>query len=490
MLPLSVPLDSLQYDEKLEFDGAVPTKDEVAIPADWCRSQRRARSKAFIAVGFFAACTIGLWLIFSVCPRVSRNVVKGTQGRRLAEGGGGEDDDLTPPSSPELLDFCLEFEGPWSPEDVSFETMRASPLMVQAFFEELERTDQRQSGGGPADASETSLEESLKPLMSESHTKRPASEEIEEDVEIAGPSSKVAREDTTPPSSESSGLSETTLSSTVFEPDSVQAAGAQASQPSSSDSSSHLLDFLNSFVQTLKPSELPQAPSSSRKAVPHSSSTAGHVYSGPAEEGEFVHPWVRVPPMKPGVRVPEFRPGSMTTIKPFHHHVPLLASLRSLLRRPMLEQGDVDCLRIYAELLVNHAFHKMRRPLIWNREADTCEILARRFLVFYMLHLTSKALGQAWQEEDWWKRLANAVPTDCVFVQRWDPLSPSVERAVSLAVRVSAAVKLYKNGSAPSNEEVISILRELFWSPRTTGNFKKKVWDFMRDDDRRSPPAT
>ncbi|KAL8429971.1 hypothetical protein ACSSS7_006243 [Eimeria intestinalis] len=419
-----------------------------------------------------------------------KNAVKGIQGRRLAEGD-GKQDDLTPPSTPELLDLCMGYEDPWSPLKASPEDLRASPLMVKAFLDKLEEGEGPEPGERPDGLFDTLPKESHTPSTSDAHMKRPATEESEDDVDNAGPSWKVARKVFAPAFSDSSDSSGMKQPSSVSQTDSAEPGDAQFPQPSTNSGSRELLEFLSAFVETLKPSELPFAPLSSSDDAPHSSSTAGPgAHSAPLEDGDFVHPWVRVPSMKPGVTAPQFRPQLMNSLQPRSNHVYILANLRALLRQPMLEQSDADKLREEAELLANYAIHRMTAPPKWDRPHDAVEVVGRRFVVFYMVHMTSRALGQAWQMEGWWKDFAKAIPTSCSYVQKREIWFPGVERSVNLAKRISAAVDLYKDGSAPSDDEVIHILWELFCSPRTSRKLKKRTWDFMRNEEQPPPPLT
>ncbi|KAL8269817.1 hypothetical protein Esti_006258 [Eimeria stiedai] len=255
-----VPPNPAQNDHKLQSDGSdgdILINDGAATPADWCRSQCRARSKLSSAVGLLAACAVGLLLMFPVCLRMRNNNVKGIQGRRLAEGGGKEEDDLTPPSTPERLDLCAELEDLLSGEP-SNEALRASPLMIRSFFAQLEGGDGLHLGEGPPDSYNTALKERHKAFTSDSRMKRPASEETDNDAEIVVPSWRVG---------------------------------------------------------TLNPSELSPVPLLSSDGAPHSSSTAGPVAnSGLHRDGDVVHPWVRVPHMKRGVTVPQLRAQSMALI--------------------------------------------------------------------------------------------------------------------------------------------------------------------------------
>ncbi|KAL8448552.1 hypothetical protein Emed_003732 [Eimeria media] len=157
--------------------------------------------------------------------------------------------------------------------------------------------------------------------------------------------------------------------------------------------------------------------------------------------------------------------------------------MRELLRKPVIDQNDAKGLVMYAEFLVSNALHTMRSPVKSRRPADVAEGLARRFLVFHMLHLTSKALKQPWQQQAWWTELANAIPTECPYTPGTPRMMTTSEESVTLALQLSAAIDLYKNGSAPEDDDLVFLLRKIFCSMHSPYHLRKKVWDPWREED-------
>ncbi|KAL8453360.1 hypothetical protein Emag_001915 [Eimeria magna] len=426
--------------------------------------------------------------MFAICPpTATSSVAEGLQRRRLAEGGAQEYDDLTPPSTPEVLDLCLEIESQLSPLDSPPEALRASPVMVQAFLDELAGGKDSESGVGPAYLLHTFLEESQK--LPGSLLKRPAPGDADDDGEVAGPASKVAKKDTTllPHSSYASWETHKSSQSSTG---SIESDGFESFVASSSPEL--LSDFPNLLLLM---SEIPDAPpvppSVSFDASPSpSSAVVGPGPSSALSGDKTVHPWLHVPALKPDVGALKFRAEKMSEPLFSHHHGRIMAKMRELLVQPELDREMAIRLLVNSEALVNHAFHKMRAPVSSRRPTDTAESLGRRFMMFHLLHLASKALQQPWPQQQWWTDLASAIPTACPFAPGGEGLISSSEASVALAVQLSAALELYKIGSAPDNDEVVDIMRKLFCSRESPHHFKTALWDPWRRDDDPSSSST
>ncbi|KAL8431262.1 hypothetical protein ACSSS7_005410 [Eimeria intestinalis] len=374
-----------------------------------------------------------------------------------------------------------------SADELSPQPFRASPLMVEAFFAGLKGYAGPNAGLKPTDLSSSSLEESGTPSISSISKKRPASGA--DDGEIRGSRWKVAKKDTPPAPLVSSAIPETKEPSQVSDGDFVAAGISRNLLPSINPGSPESQDLLEFLESTLEHSELSLVSPSGDEGVLPSSAEAPVAASGQPGDGGTLHPWLHVPALEPGVRTRPFSPQRMASSATYHRQADLLNNVRKLLLQPMLNQADASGLLTYAECLVAHALRKMTAPVTSRRPTDAAEGLARRFLLFHVLHLTSKALHQAWSHEQWWKDLANAIPTNCPYRSR-QPLTSASERSVRLASELSAALKLYKSGSAPRDEEVVAIMRKIFCSDESPHHFKRSAWDPWRDDDKSSSPPS
>ncbi|KAL8448555.1 hypothetical protein Emed_003735 [Eimeria media] len=388
--------------------------------------------------------------------------------------------------SPSFDFHSISFENQPSPGDAYTETLRASPLMVQEFFEELEGEAETRSGVGPADPLASHVQ-NLQPLTLGLSVKRPGPDDDEDDDEVAGPSSKVAKTDTTPSPQWSVSSSETKKSSPSSAADSTESGGSSVA--SSSLESEEFVDFLNLMIPELEPSdELPVPSSVSADASPSSTEGPGPS-SVPSGADTTVHPWVRVPPLKPGVKPMQFRAHRIPTVVPRPSNVPSLTRMRELLLRSALGQQEADSLVLQAELLANHAFYHLTGPLSPTRIVDNVVALGRRLMTFRTLYLASRAVQQPWPLQQWWRDLANAIPTECPFMPGDPGMNGRSEDSAALAVRLSAALELYKNGNAPSDDELIFLMRQLFCSKRAPRELRRKTWDPWRKDDDVSPSS-
>ncbi|KAL8453359.1 hypothetical protein Emag_001914 [Eimeria magna] len=430
-----------------------------------------------------AAYVYGAILLLSLCPQVSKkSAVEGMQRRGLAEGVEEDYDDLSLPSTPELADFCSELEARMAHS--STEMPRASPLLVQAFFDELEGGQGSVHEIGQPDLHYSLLEEGQTASPAGFSMKRAASEGSVDEDEVALPSRKVHRKDDTP--------SATVFGAFFGDKEVAAVSGAyisNASDPQSSKASSstgfpNVLGSRDDFAAKLELRDLSSfLPSDREEALPSSAALirgSSSAFSG--EEGS-VHPWVRIPPLEAGVTPRPFRESVIPSGLFEYYHAPTLLKMREVLSKPVLSQDDADCLVVSAELLANHVYHKMAVPVSSRRPASAVEGLGRRFMAFYMLHLASKAVRQQWQQAAWWRELANAVPTNC-------PYSPEHQRAarrnlpsITLAMELSAALELYKSGSSPPEHEVIRLMRQLLCSQATPFPLADDLWDAWRQDD-------
>ncbi|KAL8448558.1 hypothetical protein Emed_003738 [Eimeria media] len=400
---------------------------------------------------------------------------------RNREDNGKDEDDLSPPSTPELLDFCFELGNEPSSGEILPEAPRVSPLMVQEFFEELEGDGKVEPVVGPVDPLDAPHLQNLKP--STLGVKRRAPDDGEDDDEVAGPSSKVTKTDTTPSSPWSVASSETKESSPLSAADSVESGNFVSSVASSSLDSEEFLKFLDPSISETEPSHEPVPSAVSTDASPSSAAVGPGSPSAPSGDDATVHPWLRVPDLTPGVGEAKFRPECLSWSMINHVHGPLMAKMRELLVQPKLDHTSARRLVMYSELLANHAFHRMRGPVSSRRPIVAAEALGRRFMTFFSLHSASKALRQTWPQQQWWRDLASAIPSKCPFTPGGKGMNSASQASVALAVQLSAAIELYKSGSAPENDEVVDVMRKLFCSPCSPREFKTETWDVFRCDD-------
>ncbi|KAL8448384.1 hypothetical protein Emed_003914 [Eimeria media] len=378
-----------------------------------------------------------------------------------------------------------------SPGDAYTETSRESPVMVQEFFEDLEGEAETGTVVGPADPLDAPHLQSLKLPTLGLSVKRPAPDDGEDDGEVAGPSSKVAKTDTIPSPPCSVSSSETKESSPSSAAGSTKSGGFVSSVASSSLDPDEFPNFLDSMISESEPSDAPPVPHSvSTDASPSSAVVGPGPSSAPSGDDTTVHPWLRVPDFTPGVGEMEFRPDSLGSSLAYYIHGPLMVKIRELLIQAKLDCRSANRLVVYSEFLANHAYQRMRGPVSSRRPTDAAEALGRRFMIFFLLHSASKALRQPWPQQQWWRDLASGIPSKCPFTPGGKGLNSASKASVALAEQLSAAIELYKSGSAPDDNEIVEIMRKLFCSPVSPHHFKAELWDPWRRDDDPSSSST
>ncbi|KAL8429502.1 hypothetical protein Efla_004899 [Eimeria flavescens] len=563
------PLDPLFEDshdgEAIHDDG--PTVSPVAEgkhagTAEFPEGQRRHRNAPITGKWLFVVSAVGLFLMLVGCrSALSGSLVGGLQRRRLAGSGGNHDENQGGRVSPDFLGLCLQLSD-WFPAESTAGGPRASPTMVQSFFESLEdhrfaavegsSADEQQETEGWASStlpakghlassfSEESLfeiigeqqssaseeSEALELLMADEWNlpPSPADEDLEvtsqelfksgdwkqttaragdspvepvggepasrlqsgskrranEDVADAGqpgPPLKVQITTKTPPSittktppstSKVIGLSssEGPSSFTIIKEDGATAVTSGVQSTAGVGTAAPILSRGAGRNRCGAAAANGQRPSSQER-------------SGKLEE----HPFVRVPPLDSGVKARPFSASAM--VKPLYDRcqVNRMLRLRELLHKKSLSQEDVDELVARSELLASFGIYNMATPLLKKRPHLVKESTGRRFLLFYMLQRAAKAVRQDWQNEPWWRTLADIIPSAVPEGMNDDKIAPLGQASWDTIKRLVAAIELYKQGGEPCKEETIYLMRQLFCLPLAPGRFKDEAWDPWRVDD-------
>ncbi|CDJ49754.1 hypothetical protein, conserved [Eimeria brunetti] len=160
-----------------------------------------------------------------------------------------------------------------------------------------------------------------------------------------------------------------------------------------------------------------------------------------------------------------------------------LRTVRCMSRQETLNHLD-------AEELVRAVMSLAKRALLYMttdiqiRAALASETLGRRFLVVEAFHRLLRVTGDSNPRlRQLWRDLLANIPTT---YDREPCAACSLQQAFQheLSQSLSSALALYKNGSSPSEEEIIDLKRKLFcmkFSPRC---FRSPTWNLWREDDR------
>ncbi|CDJ67354.1 hypothetical protein, conserved [Eimeria necatrix] len=201
-----------------------------------------------------------------------------------------------------------------------------------------------------------------------------------------------------------------------------------------------------------------------------------------ASDPSTKHPFIRLPALgpkvKPGQLVGHMK-GCLFRDQPI---VNRLKIVRSLLSLPVLHAPDANFLIFTTAELALRALTTMRSSAAMLRPSMAVRALGRRFLVFNTVHSVLAIVGKNPQLEGLWGKIIRLVPT----MYTREP--PEILRGKNkflylLAKQLEEALQLYKEGSGPSEEQIIDIKRKLFCSDYSPGCFRSSPWDPWREDD-------
>lgn len=406
----------------------------------------------------FLALSLGFFAMALFCTFTGINSLKpAVSKRRLA---GQYSDDLLLPSSPQLEELCASI-GFWVPADSS-PGGRKSPHFVQDFFKELDKS----SEPVPKIQKREAKSEGIHMIVSAipegpNDTKRKLSLDSNEesDGEQPGPSGKASQG----PLLVEYGAAD--LSAPAALPVPQQRPGASPPQQVKKQlsASGGILNERNAEPSTL---------SATHKGSPTAATTA---------QERFVHPYVRLPIVPPEVIPRPWGPLSDLELLPRHQSKhPLFVELHDLLLQPSLDSTGVRRLMNVAEGLASYALCRLTFNVTSSRASNAVRDMGRRFLLLDALHSAARAVGTG--EPPWWKAVLNAAVQDFNFRSKQRRPRPG-SCVGTLEKLLGAALMKYKNGSAPSDAEVIRLKRMLFCEPQAPSVFRGPEWKRWKDDD-------
>ncbi|KAL8428190.1 hypothetical protein ACSSS7_007346 [Eimeria intestinalis] len=207
------------------------------------------------------------------------------------------------------------------------------------------------------------------------------------------------------------------------------------------------------------------------------------------QEGELAnHPYVRLPPLRPGVvtrtiRVHEVVTGPLEVNAGSSYD--MLSAMRTLLAKPELGPTDADALLQVVELILGYV-HNRITPGVGQRPLSelVCR-LGSYFLFFDAVLAAHQILGPAMQIETWWNEFKSSFRIE--YPELEDSMVPLIEKATTLenfllARRLQKALRQFKERRRPSNEEIVDIKRQLYFA--NSYFFRHARWDPWREDDK------
>ncbi|KAL8271090.1 hypothetical protein Esti_005007 [Eimeria stiedai] len=147
---------------------------------------------------------------------------------------------------------------------------------------------------------------------------------------------------------------------------------------------------------------------------------------------------------------------------------------------PGLGQIEANELVSHAQFLANHAYHWMRSEVEGLRPAVAVVRLGRRFMVMCSLFRASEALGQGWLSQAWWGELMDRIPIR--YFYDVDKQSRAYAFYAELAMELSAALQVLRNGERLSNETIVDLTRKLICIADSPFRADSR-WEPWRQDD-------
>ncbi|KAL8428188.1 hypothetical protein ACSSS7_007344 [Eimeria intestinalis] len=222
-------------------------------------------------------------------------------------------------------------------------------------------------------------------------------------------------------------------------------------------------------------------------------STSAATQEGPSsdntQDGELAnHPYVRLPPLRPGVvtrtiRVHEVAAGPLEVNASSSYEI--LSAMRRLLAKPELSSTDAEALLQVVELILGFVENRIKPKVGPRHYAAFVSRLGIYFLLFDAVLAANEILGPAMQIETWWREFQSSFRTE--YPELDDSMAPEGGRDVALqnfllARRLQKALRQLKQRRRLSNQEIIDIKRQLYFA--NAYYFRRARWDPWREDDR------
>lgn len=460
--PSPVNQDNILVESRLKEAKVIPST------GDFNRHRMRRRVAALPLFAIF----LGSVLLLSICGRSFWKLAwPGPLSRRLA---GLEDDDELDYSS-DIERLCAAAQD-WIPERGFFEEQRASPALVGTYLENLEQPSEEQR------ASPDVVEAYLKSLEQppEEQPELPwqiqAAIQTLETVQLPFKRKEVTKRFTPEEPADESDNDEPGPSTKFMR----TAAGRHSPPPSTTAPSSASLESSPISASSQLGAEVTgifpvsgDAPSTSTATPPPSSAQA-------LAGGGDVHPYIRRPIRRSKVPPREWMPRHVMGGAPLGNYMDSMAILRALLLQRELNDDEAIDLMKHTEVLANHAYQRLSVP--WLAPAQLSKLttrLAFKFLVFDQMYNAWQVVSDS--PPPWWQAVADAALRDCDA-----PVSLPVPKRYTfyhpLALKLSAALDKYKNGSSPTPEEIMEIKLVLFRRRQRPPLFRRQEWEPWTQD--------
>ncbi|KAL8430817.1 hypothetical protein ACSSS7_005700 [Eimeria intestinalis] len=223
---------------------------------------------------------------------------------------------------------------------------------------------------------------------------------------------------------------------------------------------------------------------SSEGQQPSTSFAAGSDASPPERR---VHPYYRTPTVDPmHLTVRRFRSDwAADNAFAFTRLCSQLQKMRGHLVRDTLGPTQLDQLAQVTLEVVSYMYHYERASTKSAPPSHAARDVGRRYMELDMIVAALQVLGEP-ASGDWWDSIMSVIPDDTLAEPMYAPLHDTAAARfhANLLRRLHAAVRTLKRGVRLSEQETITLKRDLFCSRYSPSNFKTSRWDAWRADDR------
>lgn len=187
--------------------------------------------------------------------------------------------------------------------------------------------------------------------------------------------------------------------------------------------------------------------------------------------------------MPPGVVRREFSTHNASTLGPrtFNPVAPL-STIRSLLKKPVLNGHEVELLLSATERLFGFAIHHMTTTEETLKLSSAVEIQASVFLLMNALYSSCQAVGPQARRETWWPRLVEVIKMHCISNQSLRRQLSAIKNA-EIAKMLNSALETYTRGARPAASFIVP-LKQLLLCVSPIRKFSRVTREAWRQDDK------
>ncbi|KAL8440889.1 hypothetical protein Emag_007646 [Eimeria magna] len=198
-----------------------------------------------------------------------------------------------------------------------------------------------------------------------------------------------------------------------------------------------------------------------------------------------LHPFVRLPAVRPGISVTPIDPQDILTCPGAPRlSTGLLGLMRGLFAKPELDASDARALILTAGYLVKFVQRRLTLELTNPHNAHVIRHVGLFFMVADAVVAAYHAVGFQPASFSWWSTFTEAFPTSHQVRSPSKYSRKSTHFNFKLLKGLIGALNIYKTGSRPPVQTVLQLKRMLLCSTYSLAYFKARRWNPWREDNK------